>query len=125
MRGLDSLFRRHRPLPCIRTVNDCYYAIVKSNSSQSISGSPIYLNYASRIDSLNMSFHTVNMNVLSTEKNWLNWIKGCLLNICCYCQNWEYLVIQIIKILLYIMSLILNGKNLMRIYNSSSNITWM
>ena len=107
----DGIYR----YPALEQQNDCYYAIVKSNSSKSISGSPIYFNYASRIDSLNMNFHMVNMNVLSTERKYLNWMKGCLLNTFCYCQNREHMDMQIIKIILYIMSLILNGMNLMRI----------
>ena len=68
VRELYSVFKRHRPLSCIRTSNDCYYAIVKGNSRNTIQGYPIYFKYSNRIESLNMVFHTVQMNEQSTDK---------------------------------------------------------
>jgi len=64
---LYSIFKRNRPISCIRTTNNCYYAIVKPPSSKIIKGYPIFLSYSTTIKSLEMNFHTVKMNVVLTD----------------------------------------------------------
>jgi len=64
---LYSIFNRNRPISCIRTTNNCYYAIVKPPSSKIIKGYPIFFSYVTTIKSLEMNFHTVKMNVVLTD----------------------------------------------------------
>ena len=64
---LYSIFKRNRPISCIRTTNNCYYAIVKPPSSKIIKGYPIFLSYSTTIKSLEMNFHSVKMNVVLTD----------------------------------------------------------
>ena len=63
--SLYSIFRRNRPISCIMTKHNCYYAIVKTTSSVMMKGQQIIINYDSTFKSLNMNFHKVNMNEAS------------------------------------------------------------
>ena len=47
------------------TKQNCFYAIVKTSSSEIMKGQQIIINYDSTFKSLNMNFHKVNMNEAS------------------------------------------------------------
>ena len=79
----SSTHDRNGPLVCIKLIDKCYYAIIKSQTSDKFKGLPIKFKYSKTIDFLSISYHNVDIYMILANNSLIEFgethITTCLL----------------------------------------------
>ena len=62
-----SMLYQRKPLSCVMTTSNKYYAVIEGNNDTTIIGVEINLTYVTNISDLSMSFHKVSLDENATE----------------------------------------------------------
>ena len=70
--SIHTALQRNRPVSCVRTINDCFYVVVRNMYSKKVEGFPISFQYQKSIDSLSMVYHTIIIDMSKKEDELCN-----------------------------------------------------
>ena len=70
--SIHTALQRNRPVSCVRTINDCFYVVVRNMYSKKVEGFPISFQYQKSIDSLSMVYHAIIIDMSKKEDELCN-----------------------------------------------------